>query len=335
MDIGIFTAAMRTEFARSMQAVAEPAPVDNIVTVVPSTARIENYAWMTPAPGIAQYLGHRRKLQMGGIRYSVENLEYDGTLTVSLRDVEDDQVGGYKMRMKDLAEKAKKPFMSRLIMQTVGAGKVNTHFDGTAFFATSHTYGGAGAAPTGFTGGGNLLAFDPAATDAVTHRFVLCVHSGVLKPFLYQNRKAPKFNTDAGTPQALKAKQADYWIDLEAAGAYGYWWDAIMVELSDTPTLTELFTCTDGARRQMRTFTLPRALASDPPEYVHEQTVFSPANSTIICSPGLEQLFRHLLNEERIGVSVAGSTSGLTNNIYYNLANLITTNWLETANMPS
>lgn len=329
MDVNIFTAAMRQEFLRSMQAVAEPAPYEKFTTIVPSTARIENYAWMTPAPGISRYVGHRRLAVIDDIKYTVENYEYDGTLLVNLRDVEDDIVGGYKLRMKDLAEKAKAPFRSRILMQLLANGASTTCFDGSNFFSSTHNLGGVGTTPTGFGGGGNSLTFNSAASDAGTYRFVMLVHQGSLNPLIFQDRKAPKFMTDAGTPETEKAKKALYWVDIEAAVAFGYWWDAVLVTITDLPTLTELGTCIDGARQAMRRFTLPLALPTDPVERVHEQTEFSQKNITIVSDTKLEQMFRHLANEERIGVSVAGSTAGFTNNIYYQTFNLVTTGYLD------
>jgi len=331
LDINVFTAAMRTEFLKNMQAAAAPARVDEFVQIVPSTARIENYAWMTPAPGISEYVGHRRAGQIGQIKYSVFNKEYDATVTVQLRDVDDDQVGGYMLRVKDIAEKAK-IFWGRLALKTLAAGKTTTCFDGTNFFlTTAHTLGGSkNTPPPTFGGGNNFLTFTSSfSADSLVHRFAMLVHSGSLKPLLYQDRKPAKFETDAGTPQSQKAKKADYWVDLEGAGAYGYWWDACLCEITNTPGLVDLFSCIDAVKHQFRGFTLPQALSTDDPERVHEQTEFTPATVTIVCSTGLEQLFNHALNEDRVGVSVAGSTAGITSNIYYKSAGLVTSGFMD------
>jgi hypothetical protein len=255
-------------------------------------------------------------------------------LEVSLRDVDDDQTGGYKMRMNDLTLKSKDPFRARLLLSTLAAGKSTTCFDASNFFSTTHNLGGAATPATTVTGGGNYLSFTAASADGVNHAFAILIHGpdqGVVRPLMFQARKEPKFMTDAGTPQSFKAKKAGYWIDLEAAAAFGYWWDAVLLEITNTPTLIELSECLDAARQQFRGFTLPTALPTDPLEYVHEQMQFRPDVSTVVCSTGLEMLFTHLLGEERIGVSVAGSTSGFTNNIYYNKFGLVTSNYMNVA----
>jgi phage major head subunit gpT-like protein len=330
MQIDIFTAAMRSEFLKTMLAAATPAPYENFTTEIPSSARIENYAWMTPSPGIQRYLNRRRLAQLDQVKYTVENLEYDGSFSVKTRDIEDDIVGGYKLRMNDLTVKAKKPFVSRLVLTALAAGGTNICFDGSNFFGTTHTLGTAAAAPLSFTGGGNDLAFTSSnSSDGIVHTFCMLIHNGAVKPLVYQNRKPAKFMTDAGTPQSEKAKKADYWIDLEAAPAYGYWWDAIRVKITNTPSLLDIFTCIDACRMTFRRFKLPKALLTDPDERVHEQTELRPDTTTIVCSTGLEQLFNHALFEDRVGVSVAGSTAGITSNIYYRGMSLVVSGFLD------
>lgn len=334
MDINLFTAALRSEFLKSMQVVAKPAPIDKFTTTVPSTARIENYAWMTPSPGISRYLGRRRKAQLDQIKYTVENLEYDALLSVSLRDVEDDQIGGYKLRMSELSQKAGKPHESRTVLQALANGSTGVCFDGSTFFNDTHNLGGyASAVPSGFGGGANELTYDSANTsDATTNVFIVLIHGEeqMLKPMIYQKRKPFELKTDAGTPSSEKARFADYWIHGESAASYGYWWNAVKVTITDTPSLLDIFTCIDGVRRTFRKFTLPTALPTDPVEYVHEQTEFNANTATIVTCTALEQLFNHALNEDRVGVSVAGSTAGITSNIYYKGFNLVTSALLDT-----
>lgn len=330
-DINILTAAMKVQFLNSMQAVGKPAPIDGIVTEVPSTARIENYAWMTPAPGISRYKGYRRLASMSSIKYTVENLEYDGSFTVPLRDVEDDQIGGYKRRMKDLVEKSKAPFRTRLLLQFLNNGASNVCFDGSNFFAATHNLGGYPTSVAVLSGGGNLYTVSAAASsDGTTHNVYLLVRNEMLCPLIYQNRKPPKFGTDAGTPQSEKAKKADYWLDLEAAAAHGYWWDAVKLTITGTPTILELITYLDKLHQVMSQFSLPISLATDPTEYVHEQLEWSPATVTVATSIGLQQLMNRVLNEAYYGISVAGSTSGINPvSIYYKKFTHIASNYLN------
>src|SRR5262249_14318980 len=162
----------------------------------PSTARIENYAWMSPVPAIAQYKGKRRFGKISEIKYKIENLEYDASFEVLLRDIQDDQVGGYKLKPQELAQKAKK-FPGRLVLKTLGLGGPTACFDGSTFFAPSHTIGSGNNALTA-TGSGN--------SDGLTYKIIVLLHNGPLKPLVYQDRKNPQFETDSGSPESLKAK---------------------------------------------------------------------------------------------------------------------------------
>src|ERR1700674_3767119 len=99
---------MRSEFEAAWQQIdpTKPAPWEEFTTTIPSTARTENYAWMTPTPGIQQYIGQRRYGKIDATKYTVNNLEWDAAFEVLIRDVRDDITGGYKLKSQDLAKRA-------------------------------------------------------------------------------------------------------------------------------------------------------------------------------------------------------------------------------------
>jgi phage major head subunit gpT-like protein len=333
MDINLFTAQAKSEFLKGMQVVpVNQLPVDKFVTWVPSTARIETYLWMTPSPGISEYVGRRRLAKLDQAKLLIENKEFDGSISVPVRDIEDDLVGGYPLRFNELGVKAAR-FPERWIYQKLANGaNVNT-IDNTNYFATAHNWGGGNSTlPSPFTGGLNDLTYTSANTsDGVTAKSVFMMAnpgSGPIKPMLYQNRKPPKIGTDAGTPASMKAKQADYWVDLEAEALFGYWWDAVIVNWVNTPNLTDVFTVIDQVIKQFLSFYLPAALPSDPNMYVHQGIDMNSKLGTVVVSNSLARLFAHALGEERFGVSVAGSTSGLTNNIFFGSWDLLASGYM-------
>ena len=172
MDINLFTAQMRTEFLRGMEAVpAKPLNVEEFTTFIPSTARIENYTWMTPSPGISEYVGRRRYAKLDQIKYTIENKEFDGSLSIPLRDIEDDIVGGYPMRFNELGIKAAR-FPERWIMQKLAQGANLTAFDGANYFSTTHNWGGSDTAvPATFGGAINALTYTSAnSADGIVNR---------------------------------------------------------------------------------------------------------------------------------------------------------------------
>lgn len=312
--VDIFTAAMRTEFLTSFDATAEPAQFENYTARIPSTARYENYAFLSPVPAVAQYFGRRRLGQIAEIKYTVANLEYDSAFQVLLRDIQDDQVGGYKLKPQELAAKAK-IFPCRLVLSTLAAGTTTPCFDGSNFFQTTHTVGT----------GSNNLTFNAASNDSVNHNLVVLINNGPLKPMFYQDRKSPDFQTDSGTPASQFAKEIRYWIDMEGAAAYGYWWNACLVRITNTPTITEMQTILGTVENQFRSFTLPSGLSGDLPEYVHEQHVFTERSTTLIVSGKLSNLARQVITQ-----SVIIQGGGPVTNIYQGWATPITTNFLNT-----
>ncbi len=318
-QIGIFTDVMRTEFNVAYQATAEPAPWEKFTQRIPSTARIEHYTWMSPSPGLAKYAGHRRFGKIDATRYSVENLEFDASFEVLMRDIKDDQTGGYNQKPKELAERAKK-FPGRWVLKQLALGTSATLglcFDGTSFFANSHTIGT----------GDNLLARTGSAnSDGLTYNLAALFTGGPLKPLLWQERMGPDFQTDGGTPQAKLNKTVKYWIDFEAQAAYGYWWDSVLMQFTNLPNVTDFQLALADISTAFRGFQLPKSLTSEDGEYIHEQEVFSSKNMTLVGSAALERVAAGALNEDFVPVTVGGSTVA-ANNIYRGWADFVPTNF--------
>lgn len=324
--ISVFTTAMRAEFANAYQAIAVPAEYLRYTTVIGSTARIEHYTWMSPTPGLDLYKGHRRYGKIEDTKYSVENKEFDTGFEVLLRDVEDDQTKGYMMAPQQLAQRAK-VFPSRWVLKHLANAETALCFDGTAMAADSHTIGT----------GDNLISYtSTGSSDGLTFNMVALHHGGMLKPLIYQDRKPPVMKTTAGTPQSNEAKIARYFLDMEGAAAYGYWWDLIWVNVTNTPSVADMHNIYAAVSNRFRTFQLPKSLDTEDGEYIHEQAAFSTANLTYVASVGLENLLRQSLNAEQIPQTVVGGqgtgagTAQTVNtlNLFQGHANYVITNYL-------
>ncbi len=337
MDINLFTGRLRQEFLLNSQVVATPAPIDIAVTQVPSTSRVERYPWMFPPPRMSRYLGRRRYAELQQTLYQIPNHQYDASMVIEERDIEDDLVGGYAKQIGKLTIEAGKPFEAREVLVNLNNGSSQVCFDGSNFFSTTHNIGGFGTTPTGFGGAGNALTFTATGTvDAQTYKFVLLIHGDAgnpVKPLLWQNRKPLDFITDAGTPQSRISMKNHYVIQREGAPGFGYWWDGIQMICTNLPSLLEIFKMIDGCVNASRNFTLPRNLPTDAPQRVHEQQVFTNLSATIVCDTYLERLFRHALGEQIFGVTAISSTStsGIQqDNIYYKMFGVIPSGYLNT-----
>ncbi len=321
-NVSLFTTKIRDEFYRSYAATAKPAPYERVTQVIPSSARIEHFHWMSPVPAIALYKGNRNFGKVGTILYSTQNVEFSSGFQVELRDVEDLQTGGYELSAQQLSDKAR-AFPSRWVLQHLANGATLTGFDGTAFFADSHTIGS----------GDNLLT-QTATGDALggTYKLVALHTGGRLKPLLWQNRKAPSLMTDAGTPQSSMAKKIRYWLDMEGQAAFGYWWDAIQITFTNLPNVQDLHTAFATIERTFRTFSLPTGLANEPLEYPHEQTEFSEANLCLVGSTALADPLRTALNQSwspYAPVNGAVTNSVAVTNRYQGFASWFVTRFLD------
>ncbi len=302
--VGLFTTAMRNEFYTSFDAVPTPAPWEKWVQKIPSTARIEHYAWMSPTPGISQYRGHRRFGKIDTIRYSVLNLEFDAGFSVLLRDIEDDQTGGYEMKPRELSDRAA-VYPSKATIKLLAAGGANLCYDGSNFFGSTHNIGTIN----------NTIAFtSTGSSDGLTFKLAALYTGGRLKPVLWQDRKPPRFDTDAGEAVSRMAKEVKYWIDFEGQAAFGWPHDAVLVTITNTPNVTDMHAIFQKIANQMRAFTLPKALGTDDAEYPHEQTEFNESNMMLIGAVGLENQLRNALTLQLIAQQIGANTVGVNNN---------------------
>ena len=236
------------------------------------------------------------------------NKEYDSSLQVLTRDIEDDQTGGYGVKFRELASKAK-AFPNHLVLEMLDDGSTTTCFDGSSFFADSHTIGT----------GDNLMGGSGTATaNGLAYKIVALAKSGMIKPLIFQDRKPFKLMDDTSSPDAAFRKELRWWIDGEAAAAFGYWWDAVEYTFTGIPTLTEVQTALGDIEDRFRTFKLPKAFTSDRSEFPHEQLEFSPASMTFVCATRLGNLMRIALTAD----TIVNSSSPVTN-VYKGFGKLV------------
>ena len=337
-ELGPYTASIRSEFIRATNAIPKRALMYKpFTTEMSSTARVENHAWVTPSPGVSEYQGFRRETQVSYIPYQIANREFDATFTVGQRDWEDDKIGGFKIKAAELAQKMNfYPMIGCLKALANGYLSTSLCFDGTPFFSTTHnqgTYPTSSVYSSGFTGGGNLIGYtSTGSTDGRLHRAVFLVHDDgqMIKPIILQRRKGPTLNNDVGTKEALYRKQVRFWADMELGFGYGFPWDAVMVNITNTPTVPDVYAILDQVITLFRKFQMPRSLPTDSIMYPHTGFTFSASTATAVVSSGIERVFANALNNDRVGVSVAGSTSGIVSaDTYKGSFDLIQSQYLD------
>jgi phage major head subunit gpT-like protein len=308
--IDIYTQALNTAFVNAYDAIAEPAPIEVALTEVPSKGRVENYPWLYPPPFLRQWKGYRRYAKLGETNYRVPNLTYTAEFECLLEDLDDDQIDGFKRQAAAMAQGARE-YKGIQTLQTLALGQTTPCFDGTNFFASSHTVGT----------GNNIVSAAAAASDGQTHAMTaLIVKNKVVKPLLWQQREGPDFKTDAGSIDSSKTRMVKWWSDLRGAAAFGFWWDAILCKWANTPTVAEVQTALGTINARFRGFKYPTNQADDPAQYPHGQLVFDDSSLVIVCSTLIEHLVRQALTLSLIAQ---------TENYYKGFAKLLCSGYLD------
>lgn len=317
MDVTAFTAAARAEFMRGkMEADDKPFPAghDAFTTVFPSKTKVETHTFMSNLPRLAEFKGYTPFTRLVTKEYTVANKEYRTGVTVRKTDVDDDQVGGYMLNINGLPSRAKKD-VGHITLAHLAAGTTNLCFDGTAMFATSHTIGS----------GDNLDTFDGAANDGATHKIIaLVTDNSAIKPVIFQDREPLSgLKTDADLMTADKVKEYEYWVDGRFGLGYGFWWDAVHMTITDTPTVAECYTIIEQIINLFRTFTLPKGKDTDDALYVHEGWDPTPQNFVLACNLKLGVILRRALS-----ISQYIASTGNVDNVYKDVATILPTSAL-------
>ena len=111
--------------------------IQKFCTVVDSNAKDEDYAWIGDVGPIDEAEDEVPFYGLSDTSYNLENKKYWGGLAVKRDHLADDQVGGLSVRIRDLAQRARrKP--NGLIANALIDGTTNTDFTGEAFFNAAH-----------------------------------------------------------------------------------------------------------------------------------------------------------------------------------------------------
>jgi phage major head subunit gpT-like protein len=320
VDVSAFSALARKEFMDGKFAADEkpyPATYEPFTTTMASTTKVETHTYMSNLPRLARFKGYSPAVRLMDKVYTVPNYEWRiGPVSVRKTDLDDDQVGGYLRSINALPGRAQKD-IGHEIMSHLAAGTSNLCFDGTAYFANSHTFGS----------GDNLDTADFASNDGVTHKVIaLITDNAAIKPVIFQDREAMSgLMTDADTPQAAKLREFEYWADTRFGLAYGFWWDAVHVTITDTPTVEEVqTTLIPQIINKFRTFTLPKGRDSDATLKIHEGWEPTAQNFFLLTNLGVAERVKSAIRSDRVV-----TTGGQRLNEYQNVATVVPTSALD------
>jgi phage major head subunit gpT-like protein len=295
--VDVFTQQMNAAFIKGYDDVGETPDVERALTIIPSKGRVENLPWISPPPMPHLWQGARAYAQLSETNYRVANLTYTQEFKILNEDLDDDQVGGFKMKFAAMGRMAKE-WKYIASMKNLALGQTVTAFDGRPFFS-SRTDGTSGAIGTG----NNIFTATTALSDA-THCMVVLVTSGnMVKPMFWLDRQAPDMQNDMGTPESKKTRESKFWADSRGAAGFGAWSDAVLCKYIGTPTVAEVQTALGTANARLRGFKRPKAIGTDTDMYYHNSTKFTSSTVLIVCSTLIEHIVRQALTLSLLGAS--------------------------------
>lgn len=135
---------LRADFMKAFDNGEKPGEISPFIMETKSTANQEKYGWLGQVPGLIPWVDERQLKGILDFDYTIANVTYEATLQVFREEIEDDQLGAIKVRIGDLAVKAKQTHMRKLFFDALIAGTTDLCYDGQAFFSTSHSEGSSG-----------------------------------------------------------------------------------------------------------------------------------------------------------------------------------------------
>lgn len=157
-------------------------------TVLNSNTKVEPYAMAGFMPQPRLFLDERSIQTVRDFTFNVTNNEYELSLAIKRSDIEDDQTGTMMMRVREAAE-VWAQYKDYLFTQLIANGATSGYngFDGTTFYADSHTaIGGSGT-------------FDNNRALAITTDYIP-TSSELLTIITDAKAAMYKFNNDQGYP---------------------------------------------------------------------------------------------------------------------------------------
>ncbi len=205
-----------------------------IATIIPSRTNVNTYAWLGDFPRMREWTGDRIVQGLDGKAYTLSNKEWELTLGVPTKDIEDDQFGLYSpiaeaMGMEAINHKTELVFTA---LQD-GGEATSLCYDGKPFFADDHPVGKAEVS-------NDLAGAGPA--------WYLIDDTAPLKPLIFQDRKSAQLvsKNTLNDDNVFWEKKAIWGMDARYAAGYAFW----QLALRSKATLDE--TGLNAARTAMR-----------------------------------------------------------------------------------
>ena len=195
-----------------------------------SVSKEETYSWLGAFNNLREWIGDRHLNGLTVSGFTIVNRDFENTVTVHRNDIDDDRIGVFSGAFKMLGESAAL-HPDELVFDLVRKGSTQHGYDGVPFFSTDHPID-----PLEPEEGTVSNADLTNPTDAPG--WILLDTSKVLKPFIFQTRRAYNFiRKDAPEDEGVFMRnEFVYGVDARVSAGYGLWQLAFASNKSLTAT---------------------------------------------------------------------------------------------------
>lgn len=130
--------ALKSTFNRAFD--ASPSMWDQVATLVPSTTRENNYAWLDRFPRLRKWIGDKVVKSLTQHNYTLVNDSFEATVEVDRDDLEDDQLGIYAPQAQEAGFSAKQ-WPDELVFDALNRAFTAKCYDGLPFVSDKHPNG--------------------------------------------------------------------------------------------------------------------------------------------------------------------------------------------------
>ena len=187
---------------------------DKVAMKVTSGGSDETYGWLGLFPNMRQWVGSRVVRSLAVHSFTIENLDFESTVSVPRNAIMDDKLGVFKPTFAELGHITRQ-HPEELIFDLLANGFDTQCYDGQNFFDTDHPVGDTTEQTTTVS---NMVAGSGPA-------WFLLDTSREVRPIVWQERKPYEFvtKTNADDDNVFFNKEFLYGIDARVNAGFGLW----------------------------------------------------------------------------------------------------------------
>lgn len=117
-----------------------PSQWEKVATLVPSTGKSNNYAWLSRFPRMRKWIGDKVVKALEASSYTLTNESFEANVEVLRDDIKDDELGIYAPQAQDAGFSAKQ-WPDEIVFKLLGMAFTAKCYDGQPFISDKHRVG--------------------------------------------------------------------------------------------------------------------------------------------------------------------------------------------------